>query len=520
MRQERIFLYGPPGVGKSTLGRQLAAHLEASFLDLDTVIAGRAGMRIPEIFQELGEDVFRRMESEALARAVQGNSAVIALGGGALLQPENRRLAQSTGRVVCLMAGMETLQARVGAESTGRPLLDDSPEGALESLYLSRQAHYECFADRLSVDGLTPEDVLWDLQRLLGRFRIIGMGPGYDVLVERDLLKKLPSAVSDRGLSGPYFLVMDHHLAGLYSSQLIALMGKAGFAASQFVFPAGEGSKKIATVQQIWKGMVNQGVDRDSTCLAFGGGVTGDLAGFAAATFMRGISWVNVPSSLLAMVDSSLGGKTGVDLPQGKNLVGAFNAPGLVLTDPALLATLPEEEFRNGMAEVVKHGLIADPALLDLCRRGRDVREVLSELIPRAICVKARVISTDPFEQGHRKVLNFGHTIGHAVEKAMGYSLTHGQAVAIGMSVETWLAERIGLAEEGLSDAVAAILRRYDLPVSLPAGLPVADLMEGMQVDKKRRRGRILFSLPEAVGKIRVGVHIEELSALLAERMA
>jgi 3-dehydroquinate synthase len=261
----------------------------------------------------------------------------------------------------------------------------------------------------------------------------------------------------------------------------------------------------------LWEGFVAAGLERNSLVAALGGGVVGDLAGFAAATFLRGVPWVVLPTTLLAMCDSAIGGKTGADLPQGKNLIGAFHSPSLVLADPVALSTLPPAEIRSGLAEVVKAGLIDDEALFALCESGYDrVQSNWPEVISRAAAVKVKVIQEDPYEKGRRAVLNLGHTIGHAVEWASGYQLKHGEAVAIGMVVEARLAEEISLADTGLAERVAGVLRALGLPAALPAGMPVEQILSGIKVDKKRRQGQVHFALPAKVGDVRHDIMIEE----------
>ncbi len=268
----------------------------------------------------------------------------------------------------------------------------------------------------------------------------------------------------------------------------------------------------------IWAGLVQAGLERGSTVVALGGGITGDLTGFAAATFLRGVSWVGVPTSLLAMADSSLGGKTGADLPQGKNLIGAFHPPALVLADPQVLATLPEAEIRSGLAEVVKHGVISDPQLFALCAQGLDaLRADWDTLVRRTMAVKIRVIEIDPYERGLREALNLGHTIGHGVEKASQYRLRHGEAVAIGMVAEARLSERLGIAQPGLAEEIAAVLRTLGLPVSIPAELPRSAILQAMRVDKKRSAGQVRFSLPVSIGNVQTGVGVALDERLLEE---
>jgi 3-dehydroquinate synthetase len=238
--------------------------------------------------------------------------------------------------------------------------------------------------------------------------------------------------------------------------------------------------------------------------------VVGDTAGFAAATFLRGVPWVALPTSLLAMVDASLGGKTGVDLPEGKNLVGAFHPPRLVLADPQSLDTLPEAELRSGMAEVVKAGVIGDPELFNLCAHGwGELRSNLGEVVRRAMAVKISVIEEDPYEKSSRAALNLGHTLGHAVELVSDFQLRHGEAVAIGMVAEARLAERLEIAEPGLADEIERVLKGLGLPVDIPGGINRQAVLSAIQVDKKRLDGSVRFVLPVRLGEVRVGVNVD-----------
>ena len=361
-----------------------------------------------------------------------------------------------------------------------------------------------------------PEQVSWDIQRLLGRYHLRGMGAGYDVIVQEGGLDQLGEMLNARNLGGPVLVVSDTNVAPLYGERVLKSLSAAGYTASQLVIPAGEAHKTMETVEFLWRGCLEAGLDRKSTIVALGGGVVGDLAGFAAATFMRGCNWVAVPTTLLAMVDASLGGKTGFDLPEGKNLVGAFHPPRLVLADPDVLSTLPERELRAGMAEVVKHGVIADPELFNLCAQGWDtVIARLPEVVRRGMAVKVKVIEEDPYEQGVRAALNLGHTIGHAVELVSGFSLLHGEAVAIGMVAEARLAERLTVADRGLSETLEETLLALGLPVEIPENLPRADIIRAMKMDKKKAAGVVRFALPVKIGEVKVGVEVENLEEAL-----
>ena len=284
---------------------------------------------------------------------------------------------------------------------------------------------------------------------------------------------------------------------------------------------------------------------RESTALAhviasapavigLGGGVVGDLTGFAAATWLRGVRWIGLPTTLLAMVDSGLGGKTGADLPEGKNLIGAFHPPSLVLADTATLATLPVRELRCGLAEAIKHAVIADPCLLAtlphfaFCKGSADTAACtclsdvkwLAPFVARAMAVKIRVIQQDPYEKGTRAALNLGHTVGHGIEKATHFSVQHGEAVAIGTVLEARLAEELGLARSGLAAQLADIFERLGLPVALPRGADLAEVQTAMALDKKKAGGKIRFALPADIGDVRVGITVDAplLARVLAER--
>ncbi len=352
----------------------------------------------------------------------------------------------------------------------------------------------------------------------MGRHHLRSMGVPYDVLVSENGLHGCGDLLRQCGCEGPLLLVSDEQVAPLYADRVLESFQQAGFHAQMVVIPAGEEHKIVETLMRLWEACLQAGLERRSTLVALGGGVVSDLAGFAAATYMRGCAWAALPTTLLAMVDASLGGKTGFDLPQGKNLVGAFYPPRLVLADPQALATLPERELRAGLAEVLKHGVIGDPDLFALCARGWEVVTAdLPQIVRRAQAVKVKLIEADPYEKGQRAALNFGHTIGHAVELVSGYRLRHGEAVAIGMLVETRLAEKLGIAGSGLADEMRAALSGLGLPLEIPANLPRADILRAVQADKKKSKGTVKFALPERIGSVRTGIEITDLERLLEE---
>lgn len=312
----------------------------------------------------------------------------------------------------------------------------------------------------------------------------------YDIIIERGALAHLNAAAY--GLTGRCAVVTNITLASLYGEALAQRLPDAIL----ITMPDGEAYKTLDTVARLYANFVQAGLDRGSTVIALGGGVVGDTAGFAAATYMRGVRLVQVPTSLLAMVDSSVGGKTGVDLPEGKNLVGAFKQPEAVLIDPDVLQTLPEREWRCGMAEVIKHALIADPGLLELVF----TRDDDAALIARAVQVKVDVVQQDPYEQNIRAHLNLGHTFGHAVEQVSGYAWLHGEAVGVGLVAAARLSQALGMLSAEDARQIEAVVARMGLPTRLN-GLDPELLYAAMATDKKWQGGHSRFVLLEGLGK-------------------
>ena len=508
-----IFLYGPPASGKSTVGRILARNLNLPFVDLDDRTRQAAGMDIPQVMAERGEAGFRELEStqfERLGMLGMDSDSVVALGGGTLLRNENRARAESSGEIVCLNAGLNTLLQHLHDQPSSRPLLAGDLTEKLSALLTVRAAHYASFPTRLEVGRHTPEQLAWQIQATLGRFYLRGMGAGYEAVVQSGGIDSLGALLQSHGLQNP-IIVTDTNVAKLHADQTLDSLRRSHYEPKVLSVPAGESAKTLDTITDLWRGFLEAGLDRKSTVVALGGGVVGDMAGFAAATFMRGVDWVVVPTTLLSMVDASLGGKTGFDLPEGKNLIGSFHSPRLVLADPQVLGTLPAVELRSGLAEVVKHGIIADPGLFDLCAGGLEaVMNNLPQIIRRAMAVKIKIIEEDPFEKGSRAALNLGHTVGHAVESASGYSLRHGEAVSIGMVAEAKLAEYLKIAGKGLSSRIADTLSMLGLPTQIPKGLSKEKLIHAMQFDKKKAGGSVRFALPVRIGSVQVNVEVKD----------
>jgi len=332
-----------------------------------------------------------------------------------------------------------------------------------------------------------------------------GRDASYDVVIGPGALAELPARLGVACPAARYAVVADATVAALYGEAVTARLTAAGLDTRLFPFPAGESHKTRATWAELTDALLAARIGRDGAIIALGGGVTGDLAGFVAATFLRGLPFVQVPTSALAMIDAALGGKTAVDVPAGKNLVGAFHQPRLVVADTETLRTLPAAGLADGLAEAVKHGVIADAAYLGFLEEhaaailARDAR-TLERVVARSVEIKAGIVAADPQETGRRVVLNFGHTVGHAIEAAAGFTLPHGAAVAAGMVAEARLGERIGRTAPGTASRITAAVARFALRTTPPPGLDVPALLDRMRFDKKARAGALRFALPAAIG--------------------
>lgn len=512
MTSRNLILTGFMGTGKSALGAETARRLGRRFLDMDTEIEARAGKPIPRIFAEDGESAFRRMEEALCAELAEQHGLVIATGGGTLIDRRNRERMASTGTVVCLTCSVGELLRRLNGEGrSSRPLLaTDDPRAEIARLLEARREAYSCFPWQLDTTALSIGEATARVVELAGVITLTVRSPGggYAIHIGTGLLSHVGDALraADAPTGGRVAVVSDPAVFPLYGAHVEQGLQSAGYRTIACPLADGEREKTLSAVRSLYDRFLDAGLDRSDTVLSVGGGLTGDVAGFAAATYLRGVRFVQVPTTLLAMVDASIGGKTGVNLPRGKNLVGAFKQPALVLVDPKVLSSLPDEEFRCGVAETIKHGIIGDPALFeDLASGPTDQRAWSSgegvARIERAMRVKIRVVEADPLETGQRAVLNLGHTVAHALEAASDYSLRHGEAVSIGIAAATRVAVALGSAEGELIERVEATLRRWGLPIRCP-DTPIGALESAMGVDKKRAPGGLRWILPRRIGAV------------------
>ena len=527
---KNIFITGFSGSGKTTVGRIAARLLGWEFVDLDEEIEKAAGTTIEQIFARHGEAHFRRLESERLAAACESDMQVVSTGGGIVVDWRNRRAMERGGTVVCLEARPETLfarverQAREDAEASARPMLfADDALARIRSLKARRQFAYTHARLIVHTDDLSPEQAAmevvrgwknisetnetragWDSPDLAAVVET--SGGDYPVWVGWDIMDRLGERVIQTvGETSTTYIFTDEHVYPL-ARRAQSSLEKAGIAAHIFIMPAGEQHKTLETVELAYDWLSHRRAERGHLVLAVGGGVVGDLAGFVAATYVRGMPFAQAPTSLLAMMDASIGGKVAVDLPRGKNLVGAFYQPRLVLSDVSILRGLPPRQMASGWAEAIKHGLILDEQLLADFDRQRDALlalepESAAELIRRSVAIKANVVSRDERETlGIRVLLNYGHTIGHAIEAATGYdTYLHGEAVSVGMMGAANIALHRGLLDAEAVERQADMLRSFGLPLSCE-GVSVDAIEEAMRSDKKVSAGSIRWVLLDGIG--------------------
>jgi len=560
-RITNLIITGFSGTGKSLVAKEVARGLNWDFLDTDDEIVKQTGKPIAEIFRQDGEARFRELERETIRKACQQKHTVIAIGGGAIVDPQNYELLAKTGLIVCLEAKPETIYERLfreaahSPETEVRPLLaNDNPLERIKQLKASRQPYYDnvdwtVHSDNLNVSQVAEEVIrAWRLLRLAhphlnplpSRERKLGSQleanddvaclvetatQGYPVFVGYGLLDKLGEKMKQAALSGTATVISDENVFSLYGSKVAGILKDAGFAVNSFVVPPGEETKSMDYVIKIYDFLVEHRVERDDIIIALGGGMVGDLAGFIAATFLRGMPWIQVPTSLVSMVDASIGGKVGINHPEGKNLIGAFYQPNLVLADCQTLATLPQRELTSGWAEVIKHSMILDKEFVrflesNVNKLTKLEPELLTRAIARSAAIKSQVVSQDEKErEGKRTILNYGHTIAHGLETATRYKrFLHGEAVAIGMAGAAKLGQRLGLLPSAAVERQQALLQKFDLPTGF-SGLDLTEITRAMELDKKTKERAIRWVLLQDIGKviIRSDVPQDDVLAVIRE---
>ena len=498
-----LILTGFMGTGKTAVGQDLAHRMGREFVDMDALIAERQGMSIADIFHQEGEARFRGLENELCQELAAKQNLVIATGGGALVPDANREILGASGQIVCLCASTQEILRRLES-AQDRPLLSaPDRESRISALLAQRDAAYGRIPLQVDTTELSIRQVVEQVLALAdtATFRshtVSYPGGEYPIRLGEGLLAQAGDLLRERSVGDQIVLATAPPVGKLYTTLVTDSLMRAGYSVTTCEVPDGELYKTLDTVRVLYDAFINAGLDRRGAVLALGGGVIGDMAGFAAATYLRGVALVQIPTSLLSMVDSSVGGKVAVDHPRGKNLIGAFKQPEMVIIDPETLSTLPARQVASGLAEVVKTGLIGDPDLFEQIERHGPAP--VPWIVERSLRVKASVVQEDPYEHGSRAVLNLGHTFGHALELLSDYQLSHGEGVSIGLVAASRLSARLGLCSPDLSGRVERVLVRLDLPTRFH-GYEPEQLWRAMATDKKRQGKSLRFILIRAVGE-------------------
>ncbi len=512
--------------GKSRTGRAMADRLGRPLIDTDAVIVERAGKSINEIFEQDGEAAFRKMEREVIAEiAKDENPKVVSLGGGALNQPENIKAIRESGVLVRLWAKPEVLSERIGRKNT-RPLLanlNDKERLAKIKVMLKEreknyaQADFSVESTNDPNDGHIVERIMHMLQFWKSHALDVcpSSGGRYPIFIGKNITPDAACLLEGLRLSpGHDFLICtDTTIAKAQNEVLQELRGQAG-RCPIFKFQAGERNKTLHNLNQLYSFMLHRGYTRKSCLLQFSGGVVGDMAGFGAATYQRGIPFIQFPTTLLSMVDSSVGGKVAVNHPEGKNMIGAFYQPNAVVCDLSVLKTLPENEYLAGLAEIVKYGVIYDEEFFAYMEQNVDAIKnhdynVLRHLIFRSCEIKAEVVGIDEKEAGLRAILNYGHTFGHAIEKITGYEkFSHGIAVSLGMRVAARAAVLLGKLDAAAEARQNALLDTLGFPKTFNVDTDAA--WNAMAIDKKAEKGARVYILPTKIGEVQKVVNVDK----------
>ncbi len=513
-----IFFIGFMASGKSRIGALTAASLGWKFFDTDKLVEEKTGKTIPQIFAEQGEAAFRRLEVEVLRDICDQGPMVAALGGGTLLNPEATALVRKNGVLVALRAAPEIILERVNRKKDSRPLLADLDDAAklekIRHMLAERQPMYDQADLHFESEEATPHHAF--TRRIIHRLQVEELRPlwvelgerRYPIYIEEDLSDHMDSIAEKMGCAPSFALVSEQTVKAAQGPFLERIRGAANCPA--FYWKGGEPDKNLGSIQKLLTWLLRQGFSRKTTLIACGGGVTGDMAGFAASIFLRGVDFIQVPTTLLSMVDSSVGGKTGVNHPLGKNLIGAFHQPRAVAVSLSALATLPHAEYLAGLAEVAKYALIRDPEFFDYLDQNAEAvlkkdPAALKHIIHRSCAIKSEVVGKDEREldERGRAILNYGHTFGHAFEFLTDYrGLPHGLAVALGMRCASRLAVALGMFDPREAKRHDALLDRLEMPRAFKGPLNVDKAWEAMGRDKKASSGRRVFILPTRIGEV------------------
>lgn len=507
--QRHLILTGFMGVGKTTVGRHLASRCQRPFVDLDDIISQRTGQSIPALFADKGEAGFREIEREVLQTVLaEVEPTVIATGGGTAVTVQNRQLMNAAGRVVCLDATFDAIWQRLAAtDPAGRPVLAaTATEHAMQQLWAERFAAFSLIPTHVDTSHAPVEAVAQSVLEVMNgperrTFPIRTPKGSYDVIITRYGWALLTARLQELRSSGRVVVISHPRLRRMYERFIEHAITEAGMKPVWCVIPEGEESKSFEVLQRLYSRFAQLQIDRTTPVVSFGGGVVGDVSGFVAATYLRGMPWIGMPTTLVAQLDSAIGGKVGINLDEGKNLVGSVYQPHCVICELSLLETLPDYRLREGLVEALKCGLLADRRLYQLAGDQHDWGAMF-DIVTRAVRVKHRYIRYDVQDsKGRRIFLNLGHTVGHALERLGEYrTWSHGEAVGIGLVAAAGLSRRWGYCSERTEELILQAVERLQRPTRLPVMTP-SRWMKLLGTDKKRVGRLIHFVALRRIGQ-------------------
>lgn len=517
-----ISLTGLMGSGKSTIGRHLAYVLGKEFVDTDEIIEEREGKTINEIFKDKGEKYFRKLEAELIAELCSQEDLVLSLGGGAIVNDDNRKLLKRNSSLVTLIADPQDLYDRVKRRKN-RPLLKGKDQlEVLEKLWEERKPAYMDSHLQIQTENKSINLIAREIIKSLGLRK--PKIKEFEVTVPSDdhhykiLYRELEKIDINPIKPGPNVLIVSQENVAKKYLPVLRTALASEYKVHSMIIDDGEDAKNFFTYQLIIQKLLSLNFERKDTIIALGGGVVGDTVGFAASTYYRGIHYVQVPTTLLSMLDSSVGGKTAVNVPEGKNLIGTFYQPHMVHIDSYCLKSLPEKEYKSGLGEMVKYALlgmewdhlIGDSFFDHLNNNAQAIVEkdhdVLNEVIDHCLRIKSGIVAQDEKEKGLRAHLNLGHTFGHAIEEATQYKrYSHGEAVAMGMISACYLSEELGYFKPKYTERVQELMKKLGLNYLIPEDIKTKDLIHAFKYDKKVENGKTRFIIPKAnIGRVEI----------------
>ena len=534
--KQNIFITGFSGTGKTSIGKILSKKIGWDFIDTDNEIVNSTGLSISEIFEKKGEDYFRKKETEILEKTSVREFQIISTGGGILTNDANFKIIRSSGKIICLEATPDTIKKRLDKKETTksnsqlRPLLSEKTLQQITELKKNRQHLYALSNWTIHTDDLNENQIASETQTLINKFiqqvkikkqnkNVINISTDsytYTAHIGSDILEKSAvQYITQQSSQTKIFIITDRNTLTL-TRKLQLPLESSKIETHLFILNPGEQFKNIDTVNQVYQWLANNQAQRNDFILGIGGGVVGDITGFVAATFNRGLKYGLIPTTLLAMVDSSIGGKTGFNLKKGKNLVGSFYQPSIVISDISSLKSLPKNQLASGWAEAIKYGLILDKDLFSIFQNNVTKiqsleKTVVTQIIHRCIELKSSIVSADEKETSDQRiVLNYGHTVGHAIESSTNYRhYLHGEAISIGMTVAANISAAIGLIDATIVNKQTLLLEAFNLPTKA-TDLELDIIYSNMFRDKKIVNGKIRWVLLQDIGKTQLCDTVDE----------